>query len=75
MFRASDLGSGFRVLILGVSCISCREIVVDGVSQEGALSHLCAPTFNVAGTSVDDRNPAFLKDPKLWELWYIPNYG
>ena len=23
--------------------------------------------------TVDDRNPALpLKDPKLWELWYIP---
>ena len=25
--------------------------------------------------SVDDINPAYLKDPKLWEFWYIPYYG
>ena len=28
------------------------------------------------GPPVDDRNPALpYKDPKQWELWYIPNYG
>ena len=26
--------------------------------------------------TVEDRTPEFyLKDPKLWELWYIPYYG
>ena len=27
-------------------------------------------------SSVDDINPLhYLKDPKLWELWYIPYYA
>ena len=24
---------------------------------------------------VDGINPALLKDPKVWEVWYIPYYG
>ena len=29
-----------------------------------------------AEVAVDDRNPSqYLKDPKLWELWYVPYYG
>ena len=27
------------------------------------------------GTAVNGQNPAYLKDPKLWELWHIPSYG
>ena len=38
-------------------------------NREGQESWARCPT-------VDDTNPALpQKDPKLWELWYIPYYG
>ena len=37
------------------------------------------PTFRGLGHNlvhtVDDIILRYLKDPKLWELWYIPSYG
>ena len=35
------------------------------------------PGAGMPGTSVEDRNPYkhYLKDPKLWDFWYVPYPG